>query len=246
MRIIGVIDLAAGRAVHARGGRRDSYAPIGSAAGRQVHGDAVALARAYLALGIGEIYLADLDAITSGTPPHAVVPSVAAVGMPLWLDAGVSSVTGMNSALAAGAARVIVGLETLSSFDALDALCAAAGGRLAFSLDLRNGVPIAFAQMAVDAIARRALTAGVTAITVIDVARVGMGKGPDLETIARVREAAPGVLLVGGGGLRGPDDLARLADAGCDAALVATALHEGRLTAADVAAAQRHQRIDSR
>src|SRR5579862_3342915 len=31
MRLIGVIDLAGGRAVHARGGRRDAYAPVRSA-----------------------------------------------------------------------------------------------------------------------------------------------------------------------------------------------------------------------
>jgi phosphoribosylformimino-5-aminoimidazole carboxamide ribotide isomerase len=47
------------------------------------------------------------------------------------------------------------------------------------------------------------------------------------------------VTLVAGGGVRGADDLARLADAGCDGALVATALHDGRLSAADVTAARR-------
>jgi phosphoribosylformimino-5-aminoimidazole carboxamide ribotide isomerase len=41
--------------------------------------------------------------------------------------------------------------------------------------------------------------------------------------------------LVSGGGVRGIDDLAALADAGCSAALVASALHDGRIAAADVA-----------
>jgi phosphoribosylformimino-5-aminoimidazole carboxamide ribotide isomerase len=246
MRIIGVIDLAGGRAVHARGGRREHYAAVASAAGRRVDGDPLALALAYRAQGIDEIYLADLDAIAGGGPPHAVVPSIASVGMPLWLDAGVSSVDAMNNAAGAGAARVVVGLETLSSFDALDAMCGDAAGDIAFSLDLRHGMPMGFADMAIDAIARRAAAAGVTAMTVIDVARVGMGHGPDVAMVARVRDAAPGLLLAAGGGVRGPDDLARLAEAGCDGVLVATALHDGRLTAQDVAAAQGRQRIVSR
>jgi phosphoribosylformimino-5-aminoimidazole carboxamide ribotide isomerase len=246
MRIIGVIDLAGGRAVHARGGRRECYAPVAAAAGSEVNGDALALARAYRSHGIAEIYLADLDAISNGMPPHGVVASVAALGIPLWLDAGVSSVAALEAALAAGAARVIVGLETLSSCEALDAMCDAAAGSLAFSLDLRDGVPMAFAEMPIEAIARRVVTAGVAAMTVIDVARVGTGRGPDLETIGRVRAAAPELLLVAGGGVRGPEDLTRLAAAGCDGALVATALHDGRLTAQDVAGAQGRQRIVSR
>ncbi len=46
----------------------------------------------------------------------------------------------------------------------------------------------------------------------------------------------PGVTLLAGGGVRNADDLRRLKASGCDAALVATALHDGRITAADVAA----------
>ena len=66
----------------------------------------------------------------------------------------------------------------------------------------------------------------------IDLARVGTGAGLDLPLIARVRDAAPGLTLLAGGGVRGPEDLARLVDAGCDGALVATALQDGRLGAA--------------
>jgi len=74
---------------------------------------------------------------------------------------------------------------------------------------------------------------------VIDLARVGTGAGLDFGLIARVRDAVPGLTLLAGGGVRGLEDCARLADTGCDGALVATALHDGRLGAADVAALQR-------
>jgi uncharacterized protein related to proFAR isomerase len=40
--------------------------------------------------------------------------------------------------------------------------------------------------------------------------------------------------LIAGGGVRGLDDLKALADAGCDAALVASALHDGRLSREDI------------
>ena len=57
MRVIGVLDLLGGRAVHARAGRRDSYEPVRG-------GDGVALARWYMRdVGLTELYAADLDAI---------------------------------------------------------------------------------------------------------------------------------------------------------------------------------------
>ena len=261
MRIIGVLDLAAGRAVHARAGVRESYAPVRQVGDTPIDGDAIELARHYVGqLGVDELYIADLDAIVNARPPHAVVRAVAALRAPIWLDAGVSSTHAAHGALAAGATRAIVGLETLSSFAALDDICRAVGGdRVAFSLDLRNGEPIASrgaaprqgtphdaAEASIEDIAHRAADAGVSALVVIDLARVGTGSGPDLASIARVRKAVPEVTLIAGGGVRGPGDLARLADEGCDGALIASALHDGRLTAFDVSAARDRQRSVSR
>jgi phosphoribosylformimino-5-aminoimidazole carboxamide ribotide isomerase len=48
--------------------------------------------------------------------------------------------------------------------------------------------------------------------------------------------------LTSGGGVRGRDDLAALADAGCDAALVASALHDGQLTVSDIQQIQTYPR----
>jgi phosphoribosylformimino-5-aminoimidazole carboxamide ribotide isomerase len=253
VRIIGVLDLAHGVAVHARAGKRDEYRPVQQVAAAAVPaGDARSVATAYRdRLGVDELYVADLDAITAGRPQNALVTALAAVA-PLWLDAGVTSVNGAGDAVAAGAARVVVGLETLSSFDALTGIAASIGGtRTAFSLDLRQGRPVHAiggirSEAASDEIAVRAAHAGARTIIVIDLARVGTGRGLDLETIARVRKAAPDVALIAGGGLRGWEDISRLADAGCDGVLVATALQDGRMTMADVAAARRIQPSVSR
>jgi len=80
---------------------------------------------------------------------------------------------------------------------------------------------------------------------VLELARVGTSAGPDVEMIEGLRRAVPTVSLFAGGGVRGPEDLKRLAAAGCDGALVATALHDGRLRSSDVAGASRlgHARL---
>jgi phosphoribosylformimino-5-aminoimidazole carboxamide ribotide isomerase len=94
--------------------------------------------------------------------------------------------------------------------------------------------------------ASRAAVAGAGAVIVLDLARVGTGSGLDLALLTRVREAAPGVTLLAGGGVRGSEDLVRLAAAGCDGALVATALHDGGLGRDELAAASNPHRSPSR
>src|SRR5688500_8644433 len=100
---------------------RDSYAPVAHAGGTAIDGDATVLADTYVEqLGIRELYVADLDAITSGAQVHEIVHALASLRVPLWLDAGASSVQRARDAAAVGAAFVIVALETLRSFSALD------------------------------------------------------------------------------------------------------------------------------
>jgi phosphoribosylformimino-5-aminoimidazole carboxamide ribotide isomerase len=216
MRLIGVIDLAGGRAVHARGGRRDAYAPVRSALLQPgEEGDPVALARAYLRYPVPEIYVADLDAI-GGAPLSPLIISLADLGAPLWLDAGRSTLR------VSAHVRPVVGLETLADWGDL-----AAFESPAFSLDLRSGKPLAGAQRPAE-LARKAVAAGATAVILLDLARVGSMAGLDWVTVEAVRASTLGVELVVGGGVRDRSDIARLTDLGCDGALVATALHERR------------------
>ncbi|HEY0776749.1 MAG TPA: HisA/HisF-related TIM barrel protein [Gemmatirosa sp.] len=248
MRLIGVLDLRSGRAVHARRGVRAAYAPVADAAGTCIDGDPLALARTYRdVLGVRELYAADLDAIQGRPPQQALAGELAALGMPLWLDAGVTDAGTAQAARATGAVHVVVGLETLRGPDTLPEVCAAVGAEtVAFSLDLRAGVPMLAPSFAARlapevatpiALAGWAAACGVGAILVLDLARVGSGDGVDLALVREVRHAAPGVRLLAGGGVRGPDDLERLADAGCDGALVASALHDGRIGRQHVAEA---------
>jgi len=239
VRIIGVIDLKDNQAVHARGGRRDEYAAVSEAAGTAINGDAVKLAGVYLdTFGLTDIYVADLDAIASAAPNVAVVRSICNLGGHVLVDGGVATLDEAHRVATAGAHEVIVGLETLPSFDVLRDICG--HYPVTFSLDLRNGIPLNGAECmggSPEDLAREAVAAGATAIIVLDVARVGGKAGPDTEMVNRIRRVVTGAALLAGGGVRGPDDLKLLTQIGCDGALIATALHDGRLTTADVAAA---------
>jgi phosphoribosylformimino-5-aminoimidazole carboxamide ribotide isomerase len=235
MRVIGVIDLKGGRAVHARGGHRDRYAPVQSSlAAESPAGDAVALAQGYRRAGVGEIYAADLDAIAGCAPDRATLHALADVGLPLWVDAGIASVAGAQAVLSAGATRVVVGLETLGSWESLAAIVESIGAaRTIFSLDLRDGIAINSDSTVTD-IAQLAASSGVGTIIVLDLGRVGAGCGVDARVIQAVRVAAPSVDLVVGGGIRDAADLVHAREAGAVGALVGTALHTRGLSALQI------------
>ena len=231
MRIIPVIDLRAGEAVHGVGGDRARYARVESTL-ITTHGDALALAQAYVTvLETTEMYVADLDAICGGAmqlPMHQRLSRVARS----WIDAGVTSEADACTLIDVGADRVVVGLETMPGFELLQAIVLKLGAdRVAFSLDLRGGVPLATTDalraMSPRDLARRAVDAGAETVIVLDLARVGSAGGANEAMMQEMRLALPGVDLIAGGGVRHREDLDRLAAAGANGALVATAVHRG-------------------
>jgi phosphoribosylformimino-5-aminoimidazole carboxamide ribotide isomerase len=239
--LLGVVDLRGGLAVRARGGRRDAYEPIESVAGETIQaGDARALACQYVErFGLSALYVADLDAIDRRQPQHAQVRAVASAGAPVWLDAGIDSIDDARGGLLCGASRLIVGLETLPSFHVLESIVQDAGReRVVFSLDLRDGRPIAttpeLARHTPQDLAARAADAGVVAVIVLDLARVGSASGVDLEMLARIRDCVPSVGVYAGGGVRSIDDIEQLQRSGCEGALVASALLDGQIMKGDI------------
>ena len=248
MQLIPVLDLMRGAAVQARGGERERYEPVRTVLAPGSQGDPLALILAYRDnLGARECYVADLDGIQGGRMQRPMLERLVLAGAPmvLMVDAGIADAEGAVALAASGVGQLVVGLETLRSFDDLVRLVDAAGGRpVVFSLDLKHGRPLLHPAMqpkvagetsAVD-LAERAVAAGVGAVVLLDVGRVGGGAGVDLVLLAALRSRCPAIRLLVGGGVGSRDDLERIRDAGCDAALVATAFHAGSLGAADVAA----------
>jgi phosphoribosylformimino-5-aminoimidazole carboxamide ribotide isomerase len=246
MQLIPVLDLAHGMAVQARAGNRARYAPAESALAPGVVGDALALIKAYRdILAARECYVADLDAIQGGEIQRGPLRDLARAGASceLLVDAGTSDVDAAREMLALGAGRVVVGLETLPTFDHLASIVAAVTPeRVVFSLDLRHGRPMLHPanpdaggpEAPAANLAGRAVAAGVRTLLVLDVGRVGTGGGVDLGLLEALRRRFPSVRLLAGGGVGGRRDLERIRDAGCDGALVATAIHTGRIGAAEV------------
>jgi phosphoribosylformimino-5-aminoimidazole carboxamide ribotide isomerase len=250
MQIIPVLDIAGGIAVHAQAGDRAQYAPLQSDLAPGQVGDPVAVLRAFHSmLGLHECYVADLDAIQGGAVQRTLLRELAefhtGFAGALLVDAGTHLPEGALEVFSCGASQVVVGLETLQAFSDLEAIVRFVGpSRVVFSLDLRLGSPVLHPAMQ-DArgagpeavtLAEQASASGVGSILILDLGRVGTGCGVDLGLLESLRRQLPGTRLLAGGGVLTRLDLQRMRDIGCDGALVASAIHTGRLTAADLAA----------
>jgi phosphoribosylformimino-5-aminoimidazole carboxamide ribotide isomerase len=238
MRIIPVIDLVDGRVVHAVKGERQYYQPVKSVLCNS-H-DPITIARAFRdRLKLSEIYIADLDAIQSaGRRNHKEVIAILArkERIHIILDAAVSDMENARAWLDLGVRKVVIGSETLDTWDALRSMPAAiAQDRIVFSLDLRGGKILsrcaALAALSPMKALKRLHSTGWNEVILLDLKRVGSEEGPDSILAARARAAFPDLRLLIGGGISNPEQLAELKAKGMAGVLVATALHRGIILA---------------
>jgi phosphoribosylformimino-5-aminoimidazole carboxamide ribotide isomerase len=228
--IIPVLDLKHGKVVRARSGDRANYQPIVTLLSPT--SEAADVLRGLTGLApFSTVYIADLDAIT-GEGSHGAVLRRLAVASPdieFWLDGGFATVEAARAALPAGTMPVF-GSESLGGVAELEAARKSFGpGGLVLSLDYRAGE-----FMGPQAIEHR-VELWPSRVILMTLDRVGTGAGPDLDALAALVERAGGRDVFAAGGVRGEDDLACLQAIGVRGVLVATALHDGRLSAAALA-----------
>jgi phosphoribosylformimino-5-aminoimidazole carboxamide ribotide isomerase len=226
MQIIPVIDLKDGHVVRAYKGERDAYAPIVSPlAASSAPQDVVA---GFLRLHpFTTIYIADLDAIERrGDHGDAILALARAFpGLSLWVDDGAADAAHVT-ALRARGVEPVIGSESLVAIDMAATLASDKDAIL--SLDFRGERFLGPPALLEDA---RFWPRRVIAMTL---GRVGGFEGPDLELLARLARRSEGRSLFAAGGVRDASDLEALARVGVAGALVASALHEGRVAPDDL------------
>ena len=226
------IDVLQGRVVRLAEGRREDVTVEG--------GDPVAAAARFAAAGASWLHLVDLDGAFSGRPDLELVRRVGDVGLPVQVGGGYRTVEAAGAALAAGAARVLVGTAALD--DGFLAAVAELGERVAVAIDARDG------EVTVDgwtrgggvspaALARRCADAGILRLLVTATRRDGTLTGPDLTLVAGILPA--GLPVIAAGGVATLDDLRALRDLGCEGAVAGSALWLGRFDLAEAVSLER-------
>ena len=232
--VLPAIDVLEGTVVRLREGKREEVT---------IRGDddpAVAAAR-FAAEGARYLHLIDLDGAFSGAPSPGLVERItqAAGACPVQVGGGYRSLEAIETGLAAGAARVMVGTAALASGfleDAVDRF----GDRLVITIDVRDGKVATKgwtegSDSTAAELAARCAAVGVTRVLVTNTHRDGTMTGPDLGLLCEVLDAS-GLPVIAAGGIASLDDLRAVRDLGCESAIAGSALWLGKFSLAEALA----------
>ncbi|MBN1784378.1 MAG: hisA/hisF family protein [Candidatus Bathyarchaeota archaeon] len=234
MNVIPVIDILNGVAVHGIRGERKQYQPLKSVICKSAD-QPLDIASAFKSLGFSGLYLADLDAILGNSTNFNIYQKIVVqTGLDLMVDAGIADITKADEVLAADVPKIVVGSETLTNLDFLDQIVKVFGkDKIVVSIDLKQGKVLsaseAVTQMDVVSFAQELAKIGIKQIILLDLGRVGTEHGIDMPLLGTLIEKT-GVEVLVGGGIRSLRELGELRELGVSGALIATILHNGKLT----------------
>ena len=238
MLVLPAIDLKGGQAVQLRQGDFDQA--------RQ-YGDPAAAAARWLAAGTQYLHIVDLDAAAAGHPVNgaavtAIVGEAASSGVPVQLGGGLRTLEDVAAALDAGVSRVVVGTAAAKSPDLAEAMVQRFGAdKIVVSLDAKDGVVATHAwrmqsRYSVQELAAELVSRGVQRFVYTDITHDGTLTAPNTAATRALVEAT-GAAVIAAGGVTTTDHVRALATAGCEGAIVGTALYEGHMTLQDAQAA---------
>ncbi len=223
LQIIPVIDIRGGIVVHARGGDREAYPPLQSVLTQSTRPETV-VADLLAWYPFPQVYIADLEAIESGDRETTLYRSLCDrfKQTEIWLDAGIESARDVDIYPPVENLKLVVGSETLTDIELL--ANKACRERLILSLDRRHDRLLGDK----DLLSRTDIWTQKMILMSLD--HVGADKGPAcawLETLAKVRKDISWYVA---GGVRGRKDLEIIEEKGATGALIASAIHTGKLS----------------
>ncbi len=224
------IDLKDGRAVRLRQGDFAQSTVFSD--------DPLAQARAFAEAGATALHIVDLDGAQDGEPVHAPLVATIAANFPgtVHLGGGLRTRAAIETAIATGVTRLVVGTAALEDRDLLRWAVDRLGDALVVALDARDNMVATHGwtrvsdRSAVD-VATELVAEGVRHLLYTDIARDGMLKGPNATGLRRLAEAAPPLSVIASGGVSSLDDLRALCELDIEnlnGVIVGRALYEER------------------
>jgi phosphoribosylformimino-5-aminoimidazole carboxamide ribotide isomerase len=202
--------------------------------------DPLAAARGWVEEGAEYLHVVDLDGAKTGAPKNLenLRRIAGELGVPVQYGGGLRSAQAVGDALAAGAARVILGTAAFTQQGLLEQALAEHGeDRVLVSVDVRGGhVTTAgwtqTSEITTEAVIGSLAGRGAKNLVFTNVDRDGMLEGPDLEEVRRVLQACAGSVIYSGGigQLSDLEGLTGLGEPTLAGVIVGKALYERRFT----------------
>lgn len=223
MRCIFVLDLFNGNVVHAVRGERSRYRPVEESSRVVSTSDPLAVLGQ---IRPKEVYLADLNRILGQGDNLQIIGRISCQASTM-ADIGARHKEDLDCLQKH--VLPVLGTET-ASFELIQE--AALQREIVVSLDIKNGAVMAsdpdLAGGLPQDVLRRLNGVPAKAIILLELDRVGTSVGLEREFLERAASISDHPLILGGG-VRGTEDLEALGEIGFEGALVATAVHSGRI-----------------
>jgi len=232
VRAVPAVDVKGGRCVQLVGGRPEEE--------RISLPDPESVARRWWSLGFRDLHVVDLDAALGHGHNRAVVARIlASTEAQAQVGGGVRDQDAVAELLGRGAARVVVGTRAVTDPGWLDEVARAHPGRIMVAADVRDGKVLVRGWTEdtgtpVEALLDHLANLPVAGVLCTDVSREGRLEGIDRAGVRRLLRASSRPVWISGG-ISTLEELAFLADAGAEGAVLGMALYEGVLEAETVA-----------
>lgn len=238
MLIFPAIDLLGGRCVRLAQGdyaRATCY-----------HDDPLWQAAEFRAQGAEWLHVVDLDAARSGEPVNLpiILRLAAESGLKLQVGGGVRKIEHAERLMASGVQRMVAGTALVQSPDFAAAFFKLFGEAAVAGLDLRDGRVAAHGWEQTSDLqgldfARQLQDIGCVHVVLTDIAKDGMGQGPNFDLLSEFTEL-PGLAVIASGGVGSVAEIQEAKRRGAAGAIIGKALYEGTTTLRHIVAECSH------
>jgi len=236
MEIIPAIDLRQGQVVRLNQGDFNRQTTFSD--------DPLKVAQGFVDAGAIRIHVVDLDGALEGGPQQSDLYGALArdISVPLEVGGGFRASEHVDTALAAGVGRVVLGTAAIADPDMVsEAVQKYGADRILVGLDANKGkVAVSGWTETTDINATDLMTqmfeVGVRRFVFTDIARDGTLTEPNFDAVAVMIQhgiALGGVHVIASGGIGELDHLRRLATLGAEGAIVGTAIYRGTVDLAE-------------
>lgn len=182
------------------------------------------------------IHIVDLDGAKTGDSPNqkAIQKIAEAVSVPIQVGGGIRSIEIIDTHIASGVDRVIIGTAAITNRPFLKEAVQKYGDKIAVSIDARNGFVATDGwtettdTKALDLL-KELVEIGVKTVVYTDIFKDGMMQGPNFEELQAVNESSP-VDVIASGGVTTEEDITKLERMNLYGAIIGKALYEGTLS----------------
>ena len=235
MQILPAIDLRGGKCVNLVQGIAEQETVFSDSP--------IDMAKQWQAEGAEYLHLVDLDGAFQGESAnlHIVREIVSALDIPVQLGGGIRSMEQLETVLALGVDRAILGTAALKQPSLVKQAYKKHGRRIAVGIDAKDGMVATHGWLEVSqksAVEFAIELSDVQTLIYTDIKSDGMLKGPNVAATADIVNAVS-ANVIASGGVTSLSDVEALKKIGASGAIIGRALYTGDLTLCDAIAAAR-------